>query len=174
MSTTHSNDCPRTNDISTVTIKDRSPWKNHSLWWCCIYAVELKEKKRLLTLSLTVEFALMLASWANFFPYFNPSWSAIYLKKKIHGVKMLHVKFINIYQTQTSTGQHMTQTKKYLCTGLPLSVLEHLFVDVVLTTLRLLLPQSFLPHSIYYAFFTFERHLIFHHGKYTKKCLWTL
>ena len=97
MSTTHSNNCLRTNDISTVTIKDRSPWKNHSLWWCCIYAVELKEKKRLLTLSLTVEFALMLASWANFLPYFNPSWSAIYLKKKIHGVKMLHAKFIKHY-----------------------------------------------------------------------------
>ena len=103
MSTTHSNDCPRTNDISTVTIKDRSPWKNHSLWWCCIYAVELQEKKRLLTLSLTVEFALMLASWANFLPYFNPSWSAIYLKKKIHGVKMLHVKFI----------KHLSNTDKH-------------------------------------------------------------
>lgn len=77
--------------------------KNYSLWWCCIHALELKEKKRLLTLSLTVEFALMLASWANFLPYFNPSWSAIYLKKKIHGVKMLHVKFI----------KHLSNTDKH-------------------------------------------------------------
>ena len=100
MSTTHSNDCLKTNDISTVTIKDRSPWKNHS----CIYALELKEfKKRLLTLSLTVEFALMLASWANFLPYFNPSWSAIYLKKKIHGVIMPNVKFT----------KHLSNTDKH-------------------------------------------------------------
>lgn len=43
----HSNDCLRTNDISTVTIKDRSSWKNHSLHMMVLHlCIRTKRKEK--------------------------------------------------------------------------------------------------------------------------------
>lgn len=135
-----------------------------------------KEKKRLLTLSLTVEFALMLASWANFLPYFNPSWSAIYLKEKIHGVKVLNVKVIKhlsntdkqrpTYDTGKITFVHRLTTLSSW-TSVCKRGADH--IKVVTASI---IPSSQYLLSIFHIWVTFNNYSSWKLHKV--QCLWTL